>query len=67
MKEQIKTLMAQKKLDAILDKMKKEADVLYYGNNPYGIIEWNDSEDIHPDFYQFCYDLPKVLHTNSFF
>ena len=29
-------------IDEYLKKIKKEADRLYTGNNPYGVIEWND-------------------------
>ena len=55
------------KLDRYLERIKKEADVLYFGNNPYGIIEWNDNEDIHPEFYRFCFELPKGgdLHAHD--
>ena len=57
----------EKILDSYLDRIKKEADILYIGNNPYGIIEWNDIEDIHSQFYKFCWDLPKGgdLHAHD--
>ena len=57
----------EKELDSLLDKIKKQADVLYFDNNPYGIIEWDDKEDIHPQLYKFCHDLPKGgdLHAHD--
>ena len=58
----------EKRLDEYLSKIKKEADALYKSNdNPYGIIEWNDSEDIQPDLYEFCKELPKGgdLHAHD--
>ena len=57
----------EKLLDKYLNDFKKEADLLYYGNNPYGVIEWNDLEDIHKQLYQFCYELPKGgdLHAHD--
>ena len=55
------------KLDNYLNRIKKEADSLYFNNNPYGIIEWNDKEDIHPELYDFCWKLPKGgdLHAHD--
>lgn len=57
----------EKILDKYLSDMKKQADVLYFDNNPYGIIEWNDKEDIHKELYRFCHDMPKGgdLHTHD--
>ena len=57
----------EKKLDEYLGKIKKEADASYFGNNPYGIIEWNDKEDIHTGLYEFCWKLPKGgdLHAHD--
>ena len=54
-------------LDSHLARIKKEADKLYSVNDPYGIIEWNDDEDIHPELYQFCHELPKGgdLHAHD--
>ena len=54
-------------LDSLLDNIKKQADVLYFDNDPYGIIEWDDKEDIHPQLYKFCHDLPKGgdLHAHD--
>lgn len=54
-------------LDQYLSNLKKQADVLYFDNNPYGIIEWNDSEDIQSELYRFCWQLPKGadLHTHD--
>ena len=57
----------EKKLDEYLKKIKKEADRLYTGNNPYGVIEWSDEEDIQKQLYNFCYELPKGgdLHAHD--
>lgn len=63
----VKLSKKEEELDEYLSKIKKQADLLYYDNNPYGIIEWNDKEDVHPDFYKFCFDLPKGgdLHAHD--
>ena len=57
----------EKKLDEYLIRIKKEADVRYKEGNPYGIVEWNDEEDIDPELYRFCKLLPKGgdLHTHD--
>ena len=57
----------EKKLDDKLTRIKKEADALYTVNDPYGIVEWYDEEDIHTELYQFCYALPKGgdLHAHD--
>ena len=57
----------EEELDELLSRIKKEADALYSANNPYGIIEWKDEEDIHTDFYCFCWQLPKGadLHAHD--
>lgn len=57
----------EEKLNELLKKIIKEADSLYSVNDPYGIIEWKDDEDIHPKLYDFCYRLPKGgdLHAHD--
>ena len=57
----------EKLLDRYLLKIKREADRLYRSNDPYGIIEWKDEEDIHTELYDFCYKLPKGgdLHAHD--
>ena len=57
----------EKELDNYLSELKKRADNLYIGNNPYGVVEWGDLEDIYSDFYNFCFDLPKGgdLHAHD--
>ena len=57
----------EKKLDEYLNRIKKEADRLYHPNDPYGIIEWKDDEDIHPQLIDFCFKLPKGadLHAHD--
>ena len=54
-------------LDKYLSEMKKQADVSYFDDNPYGIIEWDDKEDIHQGLYRFCWDMPKGgdLHAHD--
>lgn len=57
----------EKILDEYLLMMIKQADENYFDNNPYGIIQWNDDEDIHKELYRFCFDLPKGgdLHAHD--
>ena len=57
----------EKKLDSFLSGMKGEADQNYSHDNPYGIIQWEDDEDIHRGLYDFCYRLPKGadLHAHD--
>ena len=55
------------RLNEHLSILKKEADKRYQPNNPYGIIEWKDNEDIHPKLIDFCFKLPKGadLHAHD--
>ena len=58
----------EKKVDRYLGIIKKEADRNYFSNdNPYGIIQWDDEEDIHKGLYDFCFKLPKGadLHAHD--
>ena len=36
----------ENKLNEYLSRIRKQADTRYTGANPYGIIEWEDEEDI---------------------
>lgn len=62
-----KLTSTEEELDLYLSKIKAEADKAYRLNNPYGIIEWDDKEDIHPELYEFCKLLPKGgdLHAHD--
>lgn len=57
----------EKKADAILAEMKKEADALYPDTVPYGIIDWGADSVYHKGLYNFCKSLPKGgdLHVHD--
>ena len=57
----------EKKLDTYLSGIKMEADKNYSTDNPYGIIQWEDEEDIHKELYDLSWKLPKGgdLHAHD--
>lgn len=56
----------ERRLDAMLSRMKQEADQLYPSTIPYAIIDWEGSP-IHEELYRFCRELPKGgdLHVHD--
>ena len=56
----------EKKLDAVLTRMKQEADKLYPSTVPYALIDWDESL-VHEGLRRFCRELPKGadLHTHD--
>ena len=49
---------AEEKLDAVLTRMKQEADKLYPPTVPYALIDWDESL-VHEGLRRFCRELPK--------
>lgn len=57
----------EKKLDAVLIRMKQEADQLYPENIPYALVDWGDDSPVHEGLHRFCRELPKGgdLHVHD--